>query len=108
MWYENFNEESANFLQKLKARNKTVITTKKIEDYPCTLDYNLSVVEIGKLAKNVKNVVSVNTGPLHLTMNRWSLDVINTFTIWSPKETFGYNEKFKRVKSLGELNESNI
>lgn len=106
--YDNFNEESVSFLQKLKTKNKTVITTKKIEGYPCTLDYGLSVVEIGKLAKNVKNIVSVNTGPLHLTMNKWSLDTINTFTIWSPSETFGYNERFKTVKNLGELSESDI
>lgn len=106
--YENFNEESVSFLQKLKVKNKTVITTKKIEDYPCTLDYGLSVVEIGKLAKNVKNVVSVNSGPLHLAMNKWSINTINTFTVWSPSETFGYNERFKTVKSLGELNESNF
>jgi len=106
--YENFNQECEQFLQKLKANNKTVITTKKIEQYPCTLDYSLSVVEIGKLAKNVKNVVSVNTGPLHLTMNKWSLPNINTFTVWSPSETFGYNERFKTVKSLGELDASNL
>ena len=106
--YENFNEESMAFLQKLKANNKTVITTKKIQDYPCTLDYGLTVVEIGKLAKNVKNIVSVNTGPLHLTMNKWSLPNINTFTMWSPSETFGYNDKFKTVKSLGELDESSL
>ena len=106
--YENFNEESISFLHKLKANNKTVITTKKIEDYPCTLDYGLTVVEIGKLAKNVKNIVSVNTGPLHLTMNKWSLPRINTFTMWSPSETFGYNDKFKTIKSLGELDESNL
>lgn len=106
--YENFNEESMTFLQKLKANNKTVITTKKIQDYPCTLDYGLTVVEIGKLAKNVKNIVSVNTGPLHLTMNKWSLPNINTFTVWSPSETFGYNDKFKTVKSLGELDESSL
>lgn len=106
--YENFNQESILFLQKLKSKNKTVITTKKIEDYPCTLDYNLTVVEIGKLAKNVKNIVSVNSGPLHLTMNKWSLAHINTFTIWSPSETFGYNDKFKTVKNLGELDENSL
>lgn len=98
--YENFEQETLDFLKLLDKHNKTVITTRKIENYPCTLDYNLSVVEIGKLSKNVKNVVSVNTGPLHLCMNKWSLTNIETFTIWTPSETFNYGKIFKTVKNL--------
>jgi hypothetical protein len=100
--------ESINFIKRILNKNKTVITTRKIGDIPCTLDHGLSIVEIGKLAKNVKNVVAVNTGPLHLCMNKWSLPNINNFTIWSSAETFGYGTNFKTVKTLGEINESDI
>lgn len=57
----------------------------------------MSILEIGKLSKNVKNITAVNTGPLHLCMNKWSLPHINT------NETFNYGSNFKTVKSLGEL-----
>ena len=79
-----------------------------MENVPCTLDYNLSIVEIAKLAKNVRNVVAVNTGPLHLCMNKWSLSNINNFIIWSTAETFGYGNNFKTVKTLKEIDENNF
>lgn len=101
--YNNFEEENYLFLDWLKQQNKKVITTRKIENYPCTLDYNLSVVEIGQLSKNIKNIVSVNTGPLHLCMNKWSLENIEKFIIWTPAESFNYGEKFKTVRSLKEI-----
>jgi len=100
--------ESISFIKRLISKNRTVITTKKIGDIPCTLDYGLSIVEIGKLAKNVKNIVAVNTGPLHLCMNKWSLSNINKFIIWSSAESFGYGTNFKTVKTLGEIDESDI
>jgi hypothetical protein len=80
----------------------------KVEGLPCTLDRGMTVVDIGKLSKNVKNIIAVNTGPLHLCMNKWSLSNINNFVIWSTAETFNYGPTFKTVKSLGEIDESSI
>lgn len=102
------NSECINFINGVINKNKTIMTTRKMENVPCTLDYNLSIVEIGKLAKNVRNVVAVNTGPLHLCMNKWSLSNINNIIIWSTAETFGYGNNFKTVKTLKEIDENNF
>jgi len=106
--FPNFEEEIVSMMKKLKAHNKSVITTAKAIDTPCTLDYNLSVVEIARLSKNVKNIIAVNTGPLHLCINKWILPNINNFIVWSPAETFNYGSNFKSVKFLSEIEESSI
>jgi hypothetical protein len=106
--FPNFEEEVSIFIERLQSKNKKVITTAKYLDLPCTLDYNFSIVDIAKLSKNVKNVVGVNTGPLHLCMNKWTIQNVQSFTVWSPAETFNYGSKFRSVKSLGEIDASNI
>ena len=106
--FTNFEEEVTGFMERLISKNKSVITTAKYLDVPCTLDYNLGVVDIARLSKNVKNVVAVNTGPLHLCMNKWTIQNVKSFTVWCPAETFNYGSKFRSVKSLGEIDESNL
>lgn len=107
--FPNFENECADMLSKLLDKNKKVITTRKISDVPCTLDYDMSVVEIARLAKNVKNIIGVNTGPLHLCMNKWVIPNLDKFIVWCPtQETFNYGKNFITVKSLGEINESSL
>lgn len=106
--FPNFEQEIVSMMKILKTKNRSVITTAKVDNTPCTLDYNLSVVEIARLSKNVKNIIAVNTGPLHLCMNKWSLPTIEKFIVWSPAETFNYGSNFKSVKFLSEIEESSI
>lgn len=106
--FPNFEQEIVSMMKILKTKNRSVITTTKVDNTPCTLDYNLSVVEIARLSKNVKNIIAVNTGPLHLCMNKWSLPTIEKFIVWSPAETFNYGSNFKSVKFLSEIEESSI
>ena len=106
--FPNFEQECELLVEKLKTKNKKFITTRKMVDIPCTIDYDLSVVEIAKLSKNVTNIIAVNTGPLHLCMNKWSIPHVEKFIIWSPAETFNYGLKFKTVRSLGEINENSF
>ena len=106
--YKNFEEEQRYIIQKIKSLGKTIITSKKIDDVSCTLDFNLSVVNIGQLSKNVKNIIGVNTGPIHLCMNKWSISCINKFIVWSPSHNFDFGPKFKTVKSLYDLSESEL
>ena len=106
--FPNFEEEVSTFIERLQFKNKKIITTAKYLDLPCTLDYNFSVVDIAKLSKNVKHIVGVNTGPLHLCMNKWTIENVKSFTVWCPAETFNYGPKFRSVKSLGEIDESNL
>lgn len=104
--FPNFEKDCSDMVEKLKKSNKAVITTSKVNDFPCTVEYNLSVVEIAKLSKNVKNIIAVNTGPIHLCLNKWTIENVNKFIVWSPAETFNHGPKFKSVKSLEEINES--
>jgi hypothetical protein len=104
----SFYSESAfiNLINNIIQKNKTLITTRKIENFPCTTDYDLSVVEIGKLSKNVKNIYAVNTGPLHLCINKWTVDKVN-FTIFVSNvgsgcgsETFNFGPNFMTKSSI--------
>lgn len=106
--YDNFEQEGLTILDTLKRLGKTVITTRKILDFPCTLDYNLSVVKIGQLSKNVKTIIAANTGPIHLCMNVWTLTNIEKFINWTPSHNFNFGPKFRTVTSLSELKESEL
>jgi len=53
-----------------KFKNKKIITTKKIKNIPCTLDYKYTVLDIAKLSLKCKIVIGVHTAPWHLVMNR--------------------------------------
>lgn len=106
--FPNFQEDHDYLINVFKNKNKKIITTAKIYEFPCTTDYDLTVLEIAKLSQNVKNIVSVNTGPMHLCMNKWTINNIDNFYVWSPAETFNYGEKFKSVKSLKEILQNNI
>jgi hypothetical protein len=106
--YDNFETEGLDFINRIKQSGKSVITTRKIQDIPCTLDYNLSVVKIGQLSKNVKTIVGSNTGPIHLCMNKWSLSNIDKFIVWSPSHNFNFGPKFKTVKSLHQITDKEI
>lgn len=98
--------EFKKLVENILKENKTVITTQKIENIPCTNDCGLDVVEIGKLSKNVKNIMAVNTGPLHLCLNKWTIDKVN-FTIFAngngggcSSETFDFGPNFQTKSSI--------
>jgi len=60
-------------INKIKSKNKTFITTKKLLDYPCTSDYNFTLVQIGQLSKNCKILLGVPTAPFLVCLNKYSL-----------------------------------
>jgi hypothetical protein len=68
------NDEKAyeDFIKKAYNKNLSVITTKKLKDYPCTIDYNLSVMGIGALSIQSKVVVGVGTGAIQCCLNIWN------------------------------------
>jgi hypothetical protein len=98
--FPDFENEVLMTVEKLKNSGKTFILTDKKANHPSTTDYGLSVVEIARLSKTVKKIIAVNTGPLHLCMNKWTIENVDEFVVWSPEETFNHGPKFKCVKSL--------
>lgn len=103
-----YSEEKFKNLANKLIENHKVITTQKIENIPCTTDYDLNVIEIGKLSKNVKNIIAVNTGPLHLCMNKWTVEKINfkiivaTTNYGCTSETFEYGSNFETLFQIPE------
>jgi hypothetical protein len=94
-------ERSDDFIERLQHNSRSVITTRKVGDIPCTTDYNLSIVDIGKLSiSNVSNIFAINTGPIHLCMNKWSIPKLDRFFIWASMETFKYGPNFRSEKYL--------
>lgn len=71
----NYNEHDfVKFAHNAKQKNKTIITTKKIEDIDCTLDKNLSVMGIGGLSIKSSVIVGVGTGAIQCCLNIWNMD----------------------------------
>jgi len=110
-------EQDKNFaalLQYLTDEGKKAITTIKVDGYRSTQDHNLTLVDIGKLAKRCKAVVGVPNAPFIAAVNKWSMETVGEFISLLDRvntnvpyrdmaRTFDINKKFSTVKSLYEL-----
>jgi hypothetical protein len=89
--------DCSKFIEKFK--NKRIITTKKIENIPCTLDLNYSVLDIGKLSLKCKLIIGVHTAPLHLCMNKKNYDMGKKIYSIDHNNFYSY-DNCKSVKNL--------
>lgn len=48
---------------------KKIITTKKIPNIDCTLDFNWQLLDIGRASLSCDKIIGIHTGPWHVTMN---------------------------------------
>lgn len=76
--------------------NKTFITTKKIKEYDCTLDYGLSLVKIGQIAKDSRFIIGVPTSPYLIAINELNYKNCEFINISSEIDNlfFNLNDKF--------------
>jgi hypothetical protein len=88
-----------NFVFKCIKANRSVITTKKIDNVPCTMDYGMSILDIGALSTKCKVIVGINTGPLITCLNIWNKNK----TIVSIDSNC-YLNSFKNVKIAHSIN----
>ena len=66
-------------------RSFPIITTRKVLDIPCTLDFNLRLQDIGAISTGCRVVIAIMTGPLcavynettHKNVKKWFLIVSN-------------------------------
>lgn len=93
------------FLKLLKRMTGKIITTKKVDGYECTSDYNLSLLGIGQLSLYVNNVIAIHTSPLIPTFNKWSIDSIKRWIIIR-KEPIKYS--YKNVYSCTKINDIDL
>jgi hypothetical protein len=88
----------------LKSKNKTFITTHKINNYECTLDHNLSLVKIGQLSKRCKVILGVPTSPLWMATNKWTLENCVQFINYTNHfVAYDYGDKTDNISDLNVL-----
>jgi hypothetical protein len=87
----------------LHSKNITFITTKKIKSYDCTLDHNMSIVDIGNLSNNCKNVIGINTAPLITTFTKQNIDNVDKRIILDITLTYSYNDRIFRLSNLNDI-----
>jgi hypothetical protein len=95
MYEKEFDEMVINL-----SKNKTVITTKKLLDVPCTTDYNLSLLDIGNLSLYANRIIAIHTAPIHATFNIWNQKRDVTWSVFDKMNGFTYNERIKRYLSV--------
>ena len=81
----------------------TFITTKKVKDYQCTLDYDMSIVDIGHLSNSCDNIIGVNTSPIITTFTKQNIDIIDKRFILDKLLTYSYNDRIYQIKNVNEI-----
>ena len=66
---------------KFKTSGYNIISTYKIEEIECTLDYNYGLTQIAKISTKTPIIIAVHTGPLALCLNKYSLANAQLFHI---------------------------
>lgn len=92
--------ECKDFVDKFK--HKKIITTKKFEDLPCTMDLNYSVMDIGRLSLKCKLIVGVHTAPWHTAMNKKNYDANKRFFHMDVNNFYTY-KNCMTITSLNQL-----
>lgn len=97
----NYNQqEYIDFCNRLLDKGKTVITSNKIDEIPCTTDYNLSVMGIGALSINCDIIAGIGTGAMQCCLNIWNKN--KKFFYIDKHHTFNM-ENIKMIPSVSVL-----
>lgn len=87
----------------LISKNYKIITTKKINNIECTLDYNYNLLDIGLISNKCENIIAINTSPIITTFNNINISKnINRYIIdW--QVSYSYNNMIHQIKDLKKL-----
>ncbi len=69
-----------------------VITTKKIDNIECTLDYNYNLIQIAKISTKTPIIIAVHTGPLALCLNKITLENCQFLHILDTAHSFSFDK----------------
>jgi hypothetical protein len=89
-------------------RGKTIVTTKKVRDLPCTRDHNLSLLGIANLSTMAKNIVGINTGPYCMCFNVFNIDKVHRWVHLNDRHIYRYNNRITCVHTKEEFAALNI
>jgi hypothetical protein len=69
-----------------------IITTKKIDNIECTLDYNYNLTQIAKISTKTPIIIAVDTGPIHLCLNEITLNNSKMFHVLHKSNSYSFKE----------------
>lgn len=81
----------------------TIITTRKIDSFPCTLDYKYNLVQIANMSIRVKYIVGIATAPIIPCFNVWNIDSVKKWFVLSKRSTYSYNNRILRESSVANV-----
>lgn len=79
-----------------------LISTRKVEGVECTLDKGMSLVDIGTLAANCRDIVGINGGPMSACINQWAIQNVKSWIIADSRHSFSFNN-VTHVNNFNEL-----
>jgi hypothetical protein len=100
----NYNENDfINLCDQFNKQNISFITTKKINSYECTLDHNMSLVDIGNLSNYCDNIISINTAPIITTFTTENIDKVKKRLVLDKFLSYSYNERIYSIKNFSNI-----
>lgn len=91
----------------LLSKGYKVISTEKTRynEILSTVEYGLSLVEIGNLSLKCKNIVGVHTAPIIYTFNKWNIDKIKQWILFQSNGVhYTFKDRVMTFKSLNDMN----
>jgi hypothetical protein len=101
---KNELDDFDNFI-KIFSKKYNIITTRKIDNIDCTLDWGMNLIEIGSLSKNCDIIAGINNSVMIPTLNKFNIEKTKHWFIFDTYNTFSYNEKINHIKEINEFKE---
>lgn len=101
--FKDYSEEAfLRILRGISAAGFSLITTKKVDGFECTLDSNLSVTGIGNVSLYAHFLVAVCTGSMWPCMNVFNNYRLERKIILNDHETIDFGENIQMARSMEE------
>jgi hypothetical protein len=97
------NDDFENLCLYLIEKGYKIITTKKINNIECTLDYNFNLLDIGAISNVSNNIIAINTSPIITTFNTDNINVVNNRYVLDNNITYSYNNRIFSIKDIKNL-----
>ena len=89
--YSYEHELFVKFCNMMSSNNLSVITTNKLENYECTLEYDYDVTQIAKISTKAKYILAINTGPIALCINKYTMSNCQFFHVLDDANSYSYD-----------------
>jgi len=88
------------------SKKHSVITTKKVGDLPCTLDFDMSLSEIALQSMSCKRHLMISTGPSWMVLNNITLEQSQGIYLLIDKERIAIHPKLKQFSTARDFRSS--